>query len=392
METNRKQARIRAKETRMRLHQLLPAAVLLGGVALFLVLGLLTPDREFSQGENRKLAQRPEFSLAALADGSFYGDLGDYLADQFPGRDLWISLNLKLNQFFGQQEASGVYLGEDGYLIQDPSAPDEENLARNLQSINSFCAKYGNLKHTMAIIPNAATIHADKLPSNAPVRDQRADLASLDAAVTGAVFADVTEYLSQRSDEYLFYKTDHHWTSLGAFHTFNALAPTLGIQAPDANSYTVYTVSDSFEGTLASRSGSHASRDRVEIYVPDTDIQYHVTYVESQKKTSTLYHREALEQKDHYTLFFGGNHSRVDITTTADTDRCLLLLKDSYANCFVQFLYPHFDKIIMIDPRYYYGDLENLISTQRITDVLFLYNLDTFLSDSSLADVLGTES
>ena len=130
----------------------------------------------------------------------------------------------------------------------------------------------------------------------------------------------------------------------------------------------------------------------MEIYVPDTQIQYHVTYVDSQHKTATLYDRSALEKKDHYTVFFGGNHSRVDITTTADTDRCLLLLKDSYANCFVQFLYPHFDKIIMIDPRYYYGDLENLISSQSITDVLYLYNLDTFLSDSSLADVLGTEN
>lgn len=392
METNRKQARARAKETRMRLHQLLPAAVLLGGVGLFLVLGLLTPDRDFSDQENRKLAQMPEFSLSALADGSYYDELGDYLADQFPGRDLWIRLNLGLNRFFGQQEASGVFLGKDDYLIQAPGAPDEENLRRNLQSINSFGAKHGDLKHTMAIIPNSATIHADKLPANAPVRDQRADLADLKSRITGAVFADVTDALAAKSDESLFYKTDHHWTSLGACHAFTALAPTLGITAPAMDSYKVYAVSDSFEGTLASRSGSHAALDLVEIYVPDTQIQYHVTYVDSQHKTATLYDRSALEKKDHYTVFFGGNHSRVDITTTADTDRCLLLLKDSYANCFVQFLYPHFDKIIMIDPRYYYGDLENLISSQSITDVLYLYNLDTFLSDSSLADVLGTEN
>jgi len=391
METNNKRARVRAKKTKMRLPELLPAAVLLGGIALLLTLFLLVPDREFSDQENRKLAQRPEFSLSALADGSFYGDLGDYLADQFPGRDLWIGLNLKLNQFFGQQESSGVYLGADGYLIQAPGEPDEENLQRNIRAINSFGAKYGDLKRTMAIIPNAATIHADKLPANAPVRDQRADLADLSSRITGAAFADVTEALVSKQDEYLFYKTDHHWTSLGACHAFTALAPTLGISAPAMDSYQVYPVSDSFEGTLASRSGSHSEKDRVDIYVPDTPIQYHVTYVESQQKTSTLYHREALQQKDHYTVFFGGNHSRVDITTTADTDRCLLLLKDSYANCFVQFLYPHFDKILMIDPRYYYGDLENLISTQSVTDVLYLYNLDTFLSDSSLADVLGTE-
>lgn len=375
----------------MRLRDLLAAAVLLGGIGLFLMLGFLTPDREFSDRENRKLAQKPDFSLSALTEGTYFDDLGDYLADQFPGRDMWISLNLKLNRFFGQQEASGVYLGADGYLIQVPGAPDAENLERNIRAINAFGARHGDIRITMAIIPNAATIHADKLPANAPVRDQRADLADLGSRITGAVFTDVTEALASRSDEYLFYKTDHHWTSLGAGHAFTAMAPDLGIDPPSLDSYTVYPVSDSFEGTLSSRSGSHSVRDRVDIYVPDTDVDYNVTYVDSQVRSASLYSRSALEQKDHYTVFFGGNHSRVDITTTAKTDRCLLLLKDSYANCFVQFLYPHFDRIIMVDPRYYYGDLENLISGQSITDVLYLYNLDTFLSDSSLADVLGAQ-
>ena len=391
MENTKKPARERAKKPKMRLRDLLAMAVLLGGVGILLVLGLLAPDREFSERENRKLAQKPDFSLSALAEGKFFDDLGDYLADQFPGRDLWISLNLKRNRFFGQQESSGVYLCDDDYLIQAPGEPDVENLERNIRAINRFGAYHGGLKITMAIVPNAATIHADKLPPNAPVRDQRADLADLKSRITGAAFADVTEALASHSGEYLFYKTDHHWTSLGAGYAFQALAPQMGISAPSLDRYTVYSVSDSFEGTLSSRSGSHSAKDRVDIYVPDTEVQYSVSYVDSQKRVASLYSRAALEQKDHYTVFFGGNHSRVDITTTAQTGRCLLLLKDSYANCFVQFLYPHFDRIIMVDPRYYYGDLENLISGQSVTDVLYLYNLDTFLSDSSLADVLGGE-
>lgn len=391
METKNRPVRKRTAKPKLRLHELPAMVVLLGGIALFVLLGLLAPDREFSQGENRKLAQRPEFSMSALAEGKLFEDLGSYLADQFPGRDMWIGLNLKMNRFFGQKETGGVYLCEDGYLIQAPGEPDEANLDRNIRAINRFGARHSGLKITMSIIPNAATIHADLLPANAPVRDQRADLADLQARVTGAVFADVTEALERYSDEYLFYKTDHHWTSLGAGRAFTALAPTLGISAPALDSYTVYPVSDSFEGTLSSRTGSHAASDRVDIYVPKTEVSYSVNYVDSQKRVASLYNRAALEQKDHYTVFFGGNHSRVDITTTAETGRCLLLLKDSYANCFVQFLYPHYDRILMVDPRYYYGDLENLISSQSVTDVLYLYNLDTFLSDSSLADVLGAE-
>ena len=391
MENNKRPARKRAENKKMPLRDLLAVAVLLGGVAVFLVLSLVMPDREFSDRENRKLAQMPDFSLSALADGTYFDDLGDYLADQFPGRDLWISLNLKRNSFFGQKEASGVYLCDDGYLIQAPGEPDAENLDRNIRAINRFGGAHADLKITMAIVPNAATVHADKLPANAPVRDQRADLADLNSRVTGAVFVDVTEALTAHSAEYLFYKTDHHWTSLGAAYAFQAVAPSLGITAPKLDSYTVYAVSDTFEGTLSSRSGSHKAKDQVDIYIPDTAVDYSVNYVDSQKRIASLYSRAALDQKDHYTVFFGGNHSRVDITTTADTGKCLLLLKDSYANCFVQFLYPHYDRILMVDPRYYYGDLENLITSQQVTDVLYLYNLDTFLSDSSLADVLGGE-
>ena len=391
METKNRPVRKRTAKPKLRLHELPAMVVLLGGIALFVLLGLLAPDREFSQGENRKLAQRAEFSLSALAEGKFFEDLGSYLADQFPGRDMWIGLNLRMNRFFGQKETGGVYLCRDGYLIQAPGEPDEANLDRNIRAINRFGARHSGLRITMSIIPNAATIHADRLPANAPVRDQRADLADLQSRITGAVFADVTETLEKYSGEYLFYKTDHHWTSLGAGRAFTAMAPTLGISAPPLDSYTVYAVSDSFEGTLSSRTGSHAARDRVDIYVPKTEVSYSVNYVDSQKRVASLYNRAALEQKDHYTVFFGGNHSRVDITTTAETGRCLLLLKDSYANCFVQFLYPHYDRILMVDPRYYYGDLENLISSQSVTDVLYLYNLDTFLSDSSLADVLGVE-
>ena len=363
--------------------------LLVGCVAFFVILGLISPDREFSESENRKLAQAPEFSLSALADGSWFDDLGSYVADQFPGRDTWISINLFMNRFFGQKEASGVYLCDDDYLMQIPSDPDEANLERNLNAVNAFAAAHPELNTAMAVVPNAVTVHADKLPANAPVRDQKADLQAIADALTVTEFLDVTEALMEHSDAYLFYRTDHHWTSLGAYYAFADMAPSLGIEAPALGDYTVYPVSATFEGTLSSKSGSHGARDQVDIYVPNTDIDYYVTYVDSQTIISSMYNRAALDQKDHYTVFFGGNYSRVDITTTADTDRTLLLFKDSYANCFVQFLYPYFDQIIMVDPRYYYDNLENLVSTLSVTDVLYLYNADTFLSDSSLADVLG---
>lgn len=362
--------------------------LLIGTLVLCLVLGLLIKDRDYSENENRKLAQFPAFSLSALTDGSWFSGLGEYMADQFPGRDGWISLNLSFQKLLGQKESGGVYLCGDDYLMQIPSQPNEEALQRNLKAINAFAARHTDLTMVMTVVPNAVTVLADKLPTNAPVRDQAADLQGIRQSLTGVEFVDVTSALTAHADQQLFYRTDHHWTSLGAFYGFRALAPALSIEAPELDSYTVYPVSTTFEGTLSSKSGSHGVTDQVDIYVPDTDISYYVTYP-GESPVCSLYKREALEQKDHYTVFFGGNYSRVDITTTADTGRSLLIFKDSYANCLVQFLYPYFDHITMIDPRYYYDDVETVLNAQAITDVLYLYNADTFLTDTSLGDVLG---
>ena len=199
---------------------------------------------------------------------------------------------------------------------------------------------------------------------------------------------DVTEALQAHDDEYLYYKTDHHWTSLAAKYAFHALAEPLKIRPVEESAYTSYLVSNSFEGTLSSKSGSHAATDSVEIYIPHTNIDYYVSYADTGEKISSFYRRSALTAKDHYTVFFGGNYSRIDVTTTADTERALLIFKDSYANCMVQFLYPYYDHITIIDPRYYYDNIDLVVKSEGITDVLFLYNADTFLGDTSLADVL----
>ena len=352
----------------------------------FALVNALARDREYSPAENRKLAQLPKFSLSALTDGSYFAAWEDYLADQFVGRDTWITLNLQASRLLGAKEAGGVYLCADDYLMEPPAAPDEEALKRNLDAINAFAARHENLQLCMSVVPNAACVMAEKLPANAPVRDQRQDIQDIAARVQGVSFLNVTDALAQHADEAIYYRTDHHWTSLGAYYAFSDMAAGLGIEQP-SEEYDVYPVTDSFEGTLASKSGCHAVTDVIELYVPKTDIEYYVTV--DGKRTATMYDREKLEEKDQYAVFLGGNDARVDITTTAETGRTLLIFKDSYANCFLQFLLPYYDRIILLDARYYYGDADSVISREGVTDVLFLYNANTFLTDRVLADVLA---
>lgn len=389
--SNTPQRRRRSVYQRNRRNQgVLLACLLLATILCFNIVSLLTPDKDYSEQENRKLATAPKLTWTALTEGNYFSDVESYVADQFAARDFWIALQLRFARFMGAKEANGVLLCEDGYLMEAPAAPNAAALQRNLSAIDTFAETHSDANVVMTVVPNAACVLADKLPANVPVRDQKQDIQSIADELSNVKFVDVTAALQAHGQEEIFYRTDHHWTTLGASYAFEAMTSALGINAAGM-AYEVYPVSTTFEGTLASRSGCHETRDTVEIWVPKTDIEYYVTYEDSAETTCSLYVSEALEQKDHYTLFFGGNHPRIDITTTAETGKCLLLFKDSYANCFVQFLTPHYEKIIIIDPRYYYGDVGTLMRREQITDVLFLYNANTFLEDTSLADVLVTE-
>ena len=360
---------------------------------LLLVLGLgcslvtvLKPAKAYSESENRMLAQTPALTLDAVKDGSFFSGLESAYADQFVGRDGWIGAKLGFDRFFGAKESSGVYLAADNYLIQIPSDPNDAAVERNLAAISAFAEANPDTAVYMTVVPNAVSVLSDKLPKDAPAPNQTAQLNEIKAALQGVEFLDVTDALLAHKTEEIYYHTDHHWTSLGARYAFEAMAEAMEIEP--VQEYKIYTVSGSFEGTLSARSGSHDWKDRVDLYVPQPEADYKVVYADTQKITASIYEKSALEAKDHYTVFFGGNHPRLDITTTVDTERRLLIFKDSYANCFVQFLTPYFSRIILVDPRYYYEDVSILMKQNQITDVLFLYNLDTFLSDNALADVL----
>ena len=392
MEQQLRQSRAAARKKRRQLQRQqmcrMMAYLLVAAMVLAAVVNLFTKDKDFSASENRMLAGRPDFSLAGILDGSYMEGLEDYQADQFFARDRWISLKLKIDRFFGKKEASGVYLADDNYLMEIPAEPDYENVDRNLASIADFALRYPELNIKMMVVPNAVSVMAGYLPNNAPVRDQMADLQMLkDGLPANVGFIDVTQTLVDHVDEGMFYRTDHHWTSRGAYYAFLDAADDLGIT--QLKEYNRYVVSTQFEGTLGSKSGCHAVTDTIEVYEPlNPGSSFYVTYDETQEKSCSLFRSACLEDKDQYTVFFGGNYPRITIRTTNNNDRCLLIFKDSYANCFIQFLTPYYEEIILVDPRYYYDDAGALISTEHVTDVLFLYNLSTYLGDSSLADTL----
>ena len=142
-----------------------------------------------------------------------------------------------------------------------------------------------------------------------------------------------------------------------------------------------------FKGTLSAKSGFRSGEtDELDVFLPNGDntISSVVNYVDEQKKSASFYDTSKLNTRDKYALFFGGNHAQIKISTPTESNNTLLVLKDSYANSFIPFLAQHYRKIIMIDPRYYYGDLEQLLQVENVQEVLYLYNANTFFADTSL--------
>ena len=388
----RRKNRIMREQRRRRRTAYITGLVCALFVIVFTALSTLTPDKTFSANENRNLRQRPDFSMDGLMRGSFFSDTAAHFSDQFALRDRWISLKLTYDKLIGMRESHDVYLGKDHYLLQKTVEPDAKALDDIANAVNSFASLHSDLSTRMLVVPCAAAVLPDKLPGSAPVRDQAADIDAFGQRLSGVTFTNASEALRSSNDSRnLFYRTDHHWTSYGARTVYEKCAPGLGIDAP-VTEFDEYLLSETFLGTLGSQSGSFRLRDTIEIYVPKECPNYYVYYADQGKTVSSLYVRDKLNEKDQYQVFLGGNHPIVEIHTAAASGRSLLIFKDSYANSFVQYLIPHYDTIIMIDPRYYFNRLDNVIQANGITDVLFLYSANTLLADHSLAVCLNASA
>ena len=373
--------------------------ILMGACAFFTVLVLLLfivlPDNSFSETENRSLAGIPEFDMTDLLNGRLMKNAESWTADQFPGRTGWVRVRTEAARIGGQNIIGGVYICDDGYLMEEAVQPDEEFLSRLVQNLTAFRANHQDMNFYMLIAPTAVTVLRDKLPENAPAEDQNPLIRDFYSTMqlVGYTPVDAGDVLAAKKDEYIYYRTDHHWTTYGAYNAFRHAAGIMGLD-PDAVYYNALPVTADFNGTLSGKSCTFGDeKDVISVWFPQDDSQpaanYVVEYVDKQMKTTTFYDDSFLSKKDKYSVFFGGNHALIRIKSPTAENRRLLVLKDSYANCFLPFLAQYYRQIDIVDPRYYTENLETLIATDGIDEVLFLYNANTFFSDSSLAGLVA---
>ena len=381
------------KKSKRRMERLIGKIFILCLFGVMLV-NIIIPDREMSEEENRMLASKPKLTFSTLVNGDFMEQYEEYLSDQFAGRDLWHRMKVALDRFGGSRMENGIYIGKDRQLLQDIQVPDQEHLSENLDAIKEFTETYQDIPVTMILVPDAACILNDRLPWLASVEDQNQMISMVEQSLGDSVtWVDAAAALNKHKREKIYYLTDHHWTSLGAFYTFQEAATALGIEEDVSDKFLSYTVSDSFNGVLASESGAGlGTEENIDIYVPrEGDNDVIVNYVNESKRTTSLYDSSKLETKDQYGVFLGGNTSLIDIRTVSTSQKRLLVVKDSFANSFIPFLAPYYREIVVVDPRYYSGTIEDIMSSYRITDALFLYSGNSFFTDNSISGVFTGE-
>ena len=238
------------------------------------------------------------------------------------------------------------------------------------------------------LTPTATKVLEEKLPKYAPNDDELDYINKVFSGLNDNVKTiNPYEALNQNKDDYLFYKTDHHWTSKGAYIAYTVMCEKLGLTPKSIDDVDIVTVTNSFYGSLSSKIGTKGKvSDSIDVYIPK-ESDFVVNYVSEQIKSTSLFDSEYLDKKDKYCVFSGGNHALINIKTLGDPNKKLLIIKDSYANCFLPFLTSHYGEINVVDLRYYYDDLDKLIENKEITDVLFLYNSNTFNSDDSILNI-----
>lgn len=382
------------KDRQRKVQEKLVGIIFILTLFLFLIINVIVPDREKSVQENRMLATKPKFRLSSLISGDYDEKFEAYMDDQFVGRDMWRKLKVTVDRIGGSRLENGVYIGTNGQLLEQIEVADENHLATNIKAIKSFSESQSKIPVRMMLVPDAANVLNHSLPALAKPEDQTQMFSMVRKDLGDSVeWIDVSTELNKHKTEKIYYKTDHHWTTLGAFYAFQAAAPSLGIDGDLSGKYVSYTVSDSFNGMLASKSGVNlGEKEQIDIYVPteeDTDLI--VDYVDEGKRSTSLYDSSKLKEKDQYTVFLGGNSSLLDIRTVSTSTKRLLLVKDSFANSFIPFLTPYYREIVVVDPRYYSGTINDLMDSYRISEVLFLYSGNTFFKDNNISGVFAVE-
>ncbi|MCQ2405891.1 MAG: DHHW family protein [Oscillospiraceae bacterium] len=358
------------------------SAVFLVFIFGFFIANLITPDRSFSEQENKVLKSMPAFSFESLFSGSFTKEFETYISEQFVLRDRWISLKAETELLLGKGQNNGVFKTSSGRLLKSFNSPSDAEIAEAAAFVNALCENAPDTDVVFALIPGASEIYSSEMPKGAP-NDSQKEYIDKTYSLINCTCADIYTPLYARADEYIFYNTDHHWTTLGAYYAYDALGQYLGYGAKPLASYSPELLSDGFLGTSHSSSGfTGLTKDSIFRYVSGDNLSI-VRFNNGKEEEISMYDESYLSKKDKYSVFYGGNTPLLKIRSSAEGKK-LLIIRDSYTDSLSPFLTESFSEIHILDLRYYRLSLKKYIEENGFDEILVIYSTVNFAEDTNL--------
>ena len=365
--------------------------IILCGVGLFTV---LNGGKEYSVFEKRELAPFPKTNVKTITKAKFQSGLDNFLNDHVVFRDQCIYTTTMVDKLMGRAEKADVYFGKDGYLIEKSIAAKPAKIKENVKYLSTYvnmaADSMGSKNVKVVLIPNKENVLVDKMPKYAPMSTDSDNMKAQlwDSLKDKNMLVDLTKPLKKHKDEYIYYKTDHHWTSLGAKYGFQEIMKSLGQKI---HKRTPKVVADNFLGTTYNKIHYASQKDLITRYDSDSEFPKDTCGVDiidsgEESHMNDIYDKKALKKEDKYEYFMGGNFGVVSIHSHNTTNgKTLVLIKDSFANCMVPFLTDNYENIIMIDPRYLGGSIMDALSDiGKIDTMVVLFNEEKFMNNTDL--------
>lgn len=338
----------------------------------------------------RYLQKFPEVTAEKLLSGDFGSEFETFFADRFPQRNTWVGLNAYTALAEGNNGASGVYNCKNGYLINKPVST-ENNLDKNIGAVADF-AKSIDTPTTVMLVPSTGYIVDDVLPTFHDKYNDDEDISKISSTLSKDKigFVDLRERFKSeyKNGSQLYYKTDHHWTTKGAYTGYQELCKALGITPIDDSTLKKDSYPD-FYGTTYSSSGFWLTPpDNIEIWNnpknSDRNISVKIAEGSNIKTSGSMYFTDHLKEDDKYPVFIDGNHALTEITNTNAKNGTILLIKDSFSHSLAPFLAENYSRVVLVDLRYYKESVSDLVTTYNPEQVVVLYGIDNLATDTDI--------
>lgn len=381
---------MRFADNRSKIGKYIPTVVFLifiYGMALWF---LFSPKTNYSSSEKRYLQKFPDANVEKVLSGEFGSEFETFFADQFPQRNTWVGLNAYTTLAEGNNGASGVYNCKNGYLINKPVSTDN-NLDKNVGAVVDFAKKI-DAPTTVMLVPSTGYIADDVLPTFHDKYNDDEDISKISSTLSKEKigFVDLRERFKSeyKNGSQLYYKTDHHWTTKGAYTGYQELCKALGITPIDDSTLKKDSYPD-FYGTTYSSSGFWLTPpDNIEIWSnpknSDKNISVKITEGANVKTSGSMYFTDHLKEDDKYPVFIDGNHALTEITNTNAKNGTILLIKDSFSHSLAPFLAENYSKVVLVDLRYYKESVSDLVTTYNPEQVVVLYGIDNLATDTDI--------